>query len=82
MKYFYGIIYCNSKKTAKHIFKEYNGFEFELTNINLNLSFVDDNLQFPQKLKEEADDVPPGYSFDATKVSRALNHSTVKLSWD
>lgn len=47
MKYFYGIIYCNSKKTAKHIFKEYNGFEFELTNINLNLSFVDDNLQFP-----------------------------------
>ena len=33
-------------------------------------------------LKEETEDVPAGYSFDATKVSRALNHSTVKLSWD
>ena len=47
MKYFYGIVYCNSRKTAKRIFKEFNGFEFELTNITLNLSFVDDNLQFP-----------------------------------
>lgn len=82
MKYFYAIVYCNSTKTAKRIFKEYNGYELELTNIKLNLSFVDDSLAFPQALKEEADEVPPGYAFDGSKVSRALNHSTVKLSWD
>lgn len=82
MKYFYAIVYCNSTRTARHIFKEFNGYELELTNIKLNLSFVDDNLQFPQALKEEADEVLPGYSFDASKVSRAMNHSTVKLTWD
>jgi hypothetical protein len=82
MKYYYAIVFCNSTKTAKKIFKEYNGYELELTNIKLNLSFVDDNLTFPQEMKEEASEVPPGYSFDASKVSRALNHSTVKLSWD
>jgi uncharacterized protein involved in exopolysaccharide biosynthesis len=26
--------------------------------------------------------VPAAYSFDPSKISRALNHSTVKLSWD
>lgn len=82
MKYFYAVVYCNSVKTAKRIFKEYNGYELELTNIKLSLSFVAESLVFPQAMKEEADEVPPGYSFDASKVSRALNHSTVKLSWD
>lgn len=82
MKYYYAIVYCNSAKTAKKIFKEYNGYELELTNIKLNISFVDDNLKFPQEIKEEADEVPAGYSFDPSKVSRALNHSTVKLTWD
>jgi len=82
MKYFYGVVHCNNKKTAAKIYKDYQGFEFELTNIRLNLSFIDDALTFPQKIKEEADEVPPGYSFNSSKVSRALNHSTVKLSWD
>lgn len=75
MKYFYGIIYCNSTKTAKRIYKDFNNYELELTNIRLNLSFVNDELEFPQKLEEEADEVPVTYSFDASKVSRALNHS-------
>lgn len=44
MKYFYAVIYCNSKKTASKIYEEYNNFEFELSNIRLNLSFIDDEL--------------------------------------
>lgn len=44
MKYFYAVIHCNNKKTASQIYDEYNGFEFELTNIRLNLSFIADSL--------------------------------------
>jgi hypothetical protein len=47
MKYYYAIVYCSSKKTAKRIYKEYNNYELELTNLRLNLSFVDDSLTFP-----------------------------------
>ena len=47
MKYFYAVIYCSSKKTAQKIYNEYNGFEFELSNLKLNLSFIDDELKFP-----------------------------------
>ena len=33
-------------------------------------------------MKEECTETPANYSFDASRVSRALNHSTVRLSWD
>lgn len=47
MKYFYAVIHCNNKKTAKQIYDEYNNFEFEMSNLRLNLSFIDDELTFP-----------------------------------
>ena len=46
------------------------------------MSVVPDDLEFPHKVKEEATDVPVNYSFNPSKISRALNHSTVRLSWD
>lgn len=82
MKYFYAVVTCDKKKTANKIYNEYNGFELELTNLKLTLSFVPDDMEFPQQVREEVSEVPVNYSFDATKISRALNHSTVKLSWD
>ena len=44
MKYYYAIVYCNSPATAKFLYDEYNGFEFENSNILLNMSFVPDDL--------------------------------------
>jgi hypothetical protein len=43
MRYFYAIVTCNKRSTAANIYKEYNGFEFELTALKLTLSFVDEN---------------------------------------
>jgi hypothetical protein len=83
MKYFYAVIHCNSKKTAEKLYNEYNGFEFELSNIRLSLSFIADSLKFPQEPKEEASEVPPDYQFKtANSLNRALNHTKVKLTWD
>lgn len=82
MRYYYAVVFCDARKTAKRILDEYSGFEVELTNIRLNLSIVPDELDFPQDLKEEASEIPADYNFDGGKISRALNHSTVKLTWD
>ena len=83
MKYFYAVIHCNTKKTAKKIYEEYNGFEFELSNTRLNLSFISDSLTFPQKPKEAATEVPPDYEFKAiNNLNKALNHTKVKLTWE
>jgi len=47
MKYYYAVVFCNTKKTAKTIEKEYNGFELELSGIKLNIKYIADTLQFP-----------------------------------
>ncbi len=61
MKYFYAVIHCNNKKTASKIYDEYNNFEFELSNLRLNLSFVADDVVFTQTLKDSAKEIPAGY---------------------
>ena len=82
MDYFYAVVYCNNKKTASKIIEENQDLEFELTNIRLNLYIVPDDLELPYTPKQSASDLPTNYEFNAGKISRALNHSTVKLSWD
>ena len=83
MKYFYAIIYCNSPKTCDKIYTEYNGYEFELSSLKLNLSYVADDLKFPQEVKETATEVPPGYQFRAfNELNRAQSHTQVRLTWD
>lgn len=83
MKYFYAVIYCNTRHTAERLYNEYNDYEFELSNIRLNLSFIADDLKFPQKAKETAIEVPTDYEFKgANSLNRALNHTEVKLTWD
>lgn len=64
MKYYYAIVYCDSSKTAKFLYDEYNGFEFENSNIRLNMSFVPDDIKFTQELKESANEVPENYEFN------------------
>ena len=83
MRYFYAVIHCNSKETAERIYNEYNDFEFELSSIRLNLSFIADDLVFSQEVKETATQVPVGYEFKASNsLNRALSHTKVKLTWD
>jgi len=54
MMYYYAVVTCASKDTATWLYDEFNGFEFENTNIRLNMSFVPDELKFEQKVKDKA----------------------------
>ena len=82
MNYYYAVVSCNTRKTASKIIKEFHDFEVELTNIRLQLFIVEDSLEFPYEPKQVANNLPANYSFNSSKISRALNHSTVRLSWD
>jgi hypothetical protein len=46
MKYYYAVVHCNNSKTAISLYDEYNGFEFENSNILLNMSFIPDDMHF------------------------------------
>lgn len=64
MRYFYAIVTMNKRSSSAAIYNEFNGFEFELTSLKLNLSFVADEQIFPQEVKETTTEVPINYSFD------------------
>jgi hypothetical protein len=82
MKYYFAFVTCSKRKVAAKIHDEFNGFELELTNLRLNLSLVPDDLEAPNTPRDTANEIPVGFDFNASKISRALNHSTVRLSWD
>ncbi len=82
MRYYYAVVICDRKKTASKIINEFDGFELELTNLRLTLAVIPDEVEFPHPIRDEATEVPVNYSFSAGRISRALNHSTVRLSWD
>ena len=82
MKYYFAFVTCSKRKVAVKILDEFNGFELELTNLRLNLSIVPDDLEVPDEPRDTASEIPVGFDFNASKISRALNHSTVRLSWD
>lgn len=46
MKYYYAVVHCNNASTATFLYDEYNGFEFENTNIRLNMSLIPEDIKF------------------------------------
>lgn len=82
MRYYYAVVVCDKRRTASKIIAEFDGFELELTNLRLTLSIIPEDLEFPHPFKDEATEVPANYTFSGARISRALNHSTVRLSWD
>lgn len=85
MRYYYAIVHCNNSKTACALYDEYNGFEFENSNLRLMMSIVPPEVEFTQDPRDEATDVPMDYEFNfdqQKKLNRALGHTSVKLTWD
>lgn len=48
MRYYYAVVYCNNARTACHLYDEYNGYEFENSNLRLLMSLVPDDVEFKQ----------------------------------
>ena len=46
MRYYYAIVHCNNSKTACALYDEYNGFEFENSNLRLMMSLVPNDVEF------------------------------------
>lgn len=81
LKYYYAVIYCDSPTTAEFIYENCNGKDLELSTVNINLSFVPNDLQFPYAPKEVCDSLPREIK-STDFVNRSIGHTNVKLTWD
>jgi hypothetical protein len=82
LKYYYAVIYCDSKITGLELYNQCDGMEIEKTQCFMDLRFIPDSLkQFPYPPKEVCNNIPNEYE-PKFSMNRALQHSKVKLTWD
>ena len=82
LKYYYAIIECDSVKTAKSVYEQCDGLEFERSSALLDLRYVPNEQDFSNReVRDVATDTPEDYEPPEFEV-KALRNSTVKLSWD
>lgn len=82
MKYYYGVVFCDSPATAAHLYSEIDGMEFELSQLKMDLRFIPESIEkFPYTPKEVCSEVPEDYECNFF-VNRAFGHTRVKLTWD
>jgi len=58
-----------------------NEFEFELSNIRLDLRMVPTDIKFPHKPKDTATEVPKNY-ISKFETMGTKNHTKVNLTWE
>ena len=82
LKYYYAVVYCDSKETGLMLYNECDGMEFEKTGCFMDLRFIPDSLEsFPHKPKEVCTEEPKDYNPEF-KTNRAVQNTKVKLTWD
>lgn len=81
LRYYYAIVECDSAATAKHIYDNCDGAEYEASANFFDLRFIPDGENFEDEPREECSSLPEQYEPNEF-VTDALQHSKVKLTWD
>lgn len=81
LRYYYAIVECDSPATAKHIYDNCDGAEYEASANFFDLRFVPETEDFTEEPREVCSSLPELYEPNEF-VTDALQHSKVKLTWD
>src|SRR5690606_29791529 len=81
LRYYYAVIECNSVDTARALYDQCNGLEYESSGNLIDLRYVPEGMEFDDAPRDVATEMPANYrpTFFTTK---ALGHSMPELTWD
>lgn len=83
LRYYYAVVKCDSVQTAKAIYDNCDGTEYESTANIFDLRYVPEDMDFEDDdVKDVCTKIPSSYKPNSTFVTDALQHSKVKLTWD
>lgn len=82
LRYYYAVVTCDSVETAKNIYENCDGTEYESTANFFDLRFIPDEMEFEDdEPRDSCTKIPSNYKPESF-VTDALQHSKVKLTWD
>ncbi|KAL3233551.1 Pre-rRNA-processing protein ESF1 [Nakaseomyces bracarensis] len=81
LRYYYAVVYCNNVESAKAIYENCDGTEYESTANIIDLRYVPDDMTFDDEPTDSCNSVPKNYKPHQFSTD-ALQHSNVKLTWD
>ena len=82
LRYYYAIISCDTKSTAKTLYDSMDGREYLSTANFFDLRFVPDETSFDDdQPTDQCTHLPSGYKPNDFRTE-ALTHSKVRLTWD
>lgn len=81
LRYYYAVVKCDSIATARNIYDNCDGTEFETTANFFDLRYVPDDMEFDDEPRDKCTMVPADYKPNYF-VTDALQHSKVRLTWD
>jgi len=82
LRYYYAVISCDSKPTAKALYDAMDGREYLSTANFFDLRFIPDETSFDDDQPRDAcNELPTGYKPNDFRTE-ALTHSKVRLTWD
>jgi hypothetical protein len=81
LRYYYAVVECESLACAKAIFASCDGTEFESSGNFIDLRYIPDGMSFDDEPRDTAQEAPAAYQ-PVEFVTQALQHSSVKLTWD
>ncbi|KAG7665242.1 ESF1 [[Candida] subhashii] len=83
LRYYYAVVKCDSVETARNIYINCDGTEYESTANIFDLRYIPEDMDFSEDdPKDVCNKIPSSYRPDSTFVTDALQHSKVKLTWD
>ena len=81
LRYYFGVIVCDTPETADHLYKECDGAEFESSSLPLDLRFIPDERKFEKTPRDRCTELPPKYRAPSFMCSALQQHEPT-LSWD
>lgn len=81
LRYYYAVVKCDTIATARNIYDNCDGTEFEATANFFDLRYVPDDMEFDDEPHDKCTLVPADYKPNYF-VTDALQHSKVRLTWD
>lgn len=82
LRYYYTVIQCDSKQTAKALYDSMDGREYLSTANFFDLRFIPDDTSFDDdQPRDQCTQLPDSYKPNDFRTE-ALTHSKVRLTWD